>query len=76
VKDLPVIEPKEIITTITNMKTGEVYKDDAEWKATTELLTQPLVMEEGEILKVQAADANELHVIASILEIQPREVTT
>ena len=45
-------------------------------KATTELLTQPLVMEESEILKVQAADANELHVIASILEIQPREVTT
>ena len=41
---------------------------------TTELLTQPLVMEESEILKVQAADANELHVIASILEIQPREV--
>ena len=44
--------------------------------ATTELLTQPLVMEESEVLKVQAADANELHVIASILEIQPREVTT
>ena len=44
--------------------------------ATTELLTQPLVMEEKEILKVQAADANELHVIASILQIQPREVTT
>ena len=42
---------------------------------TTELLTQPLVMEESEILKVQAGDANELHVIASILEIQPREVT-
>jgi hypothetical protein len=42
--------------------------------ATTELLTQPLVMEESEVLKVQAADANELHVIASILEIQPREV--
>ena len=30
----------------------------------------------GEILKVQTADANELHVIASILEIQPREVTS
>ena len=43
--------------------------------ATTELLTNPLVMEESEILKVQASDANELHVIASILEIQPREVT-
>ena len=36
---------------------------------TTELLTHPLVMEESEILKVQAADANELHVIASILEM-------
>jgi len=44
--------------------------------ATTELLTQPLVLEAGEALKVQASDANELHVIASILEIEPREVTT
>ena len=54
-----------------------LFKDKAiASKATTELLTQPLVMEEREILKVQAADANELHVIASILEIQPREVTS
>ena len=53
-----------------------VYKDKAiASKATSELLSQPLVMEESEVLKVQAADANELHVIASILEIQPREVT-
>ena len=53
-----------------------LFKDKAiASKATSELLTQPLVMEESEILKVQAADANELHVIASILEIQPREVT-
>ena len=44
--------------------------------ATTELLTNPLIMEESEILKVQAADANQLHVVASILEIQPRDVTT
>ena len=43
---------------------------------TTELLTQPLVIQESEVLKVQAGDANELHVVASILEIQPREVTT
>ena len=41
---------------------------------TVELLTQPLVVQENEILKVQAGDANELHVIASVLEIQPREV--
>ena len=54
-----------------------LYKDKAIGsKATTELLTNPLIIEEGEALKVQAADANELHVIASILEIQPREVTT
>ena len=31
-KDLPIIEPKEVITTITNMKTGEKVKDDTEWK--------------------------------------------
>ena len=43
---------------------------------TTELLTHPLVVQESEILKVQASDANELHVIASILQIQPREVVS
>ena len=32
-KDLPVFESKEIITTISNLKTGEVYKDENEWKA-------------------------------------------
>ena len=54
-----------------------LFKDKAiASKATTELLNQPLIMEESEVLRVQAADANELHVIASILEIQPREVTT
>ena len=54
-----------------------LFKDKAiASKATTELLSQPLVVEESEAIKVQASDANELHVIASILEIQPREVTT
>ena len=43
---------------------------------TVELLTQPLVMEASEVLKVQAAYANRLHVVVSILEIDPREVTT
>ena len=32
-KDIPILEPKEIIEKIKNMKTGEKYKDDAEWKA-------------------------------------------
>ena len=52
-------------------KTKPIYTN-----TTTELLTHPLVVEESEILKVQASDANELHVIASILQIQPREVTS
>jgi len=60
----------------SNSNVFNLFKDKAiASKATTELLSQPLVMEESEVLKVQAADANELHVIASILEIQPREVT-
>jgi len=33
VKDIPVIEPKEIIETISNLRTGEIYKNDEEWKA-------------------------------------------
>ena len=37
--------------------------------ATTELLTAPLVVATGEIIKITAATANRLHVIASILEL-------
>tara|TARA_R100001377_G_scaffold58733_2_gene35264 strand:+ start:2508 stop:2828 length:321 start_codon:yes stop_codon:yes gene_type:complete len=37
--------------------------------ATVELLTGPLVLQPTEILKVTAATANRLHVVASILEI-------
>ena len=44
--------------------------------ATTELLSQPLVVQESEIVKVTAATANRLHVVLSALEIKPREVTT
>ena len=34
-----------------------------------QLLTEPLILLESEILKVTASDANELHVVASLLEI-------
>jgi hypothetical protein len=37
--------------------------------ATVELLTAPIVLQPTEILKVAAATANRLHVVASILEI-------
>ena len=30
---MKVLEPKEIIETISNIKTGEIYKNDEEWKA-------------------------------------------
>jgi len=36
---------------------------------TVELLTQPLVLTEDEIIKVTAATADRLHVVASLLEI-------
>ena len=32
-KDIPTIKPKEIIETISNIKTGEIYKNDKEWKS-------------------------------------------
>ena len=32
-KDIPILEPKEIIETISNLKTGEIYKNDEEWRA-------------------------------------------
>ena len=44
--------------------------------ATSELLSAPLVAQESEIIKVTAATANRLHVVLSVLEIKPREVTT
>ena len=62
----------DVTFTITNAASAvfNLFKDKAiASKATTELLTHPLVLEENEILKAQASDANELHVIASILEI-------
>ena len=61
-----------ITFTITNAASAvfNLFKDKSiASKATTELLTHPLILQENEVLKAQAADANELHIIASILEI-------
>lgn len=41
---------------------------------TLQLLTEPLIMLENEILKVKANNADKLHVIASILEINREDV--
>ena len=32
-KNIPIIKPEKIIETISNLKTGEIYKNDEEWKA-------------------------------------------
>ena len=37
--------------------------------ATTELITQPIILEESEILKAQATTAGRLHMVVSLLEI-------
>ena len=62
----------DITFTITNAASAvfSLFKDKAiASKTTTELLTQPLILQENDVLKAQASDANELHIIASILEI-------
>ena len=43
---------------------------------TIELLTKDLILESAEILKVTAATANRLHVVASIQELSKTRVTT
>ena len=47
-----------------------VFKDKAIGaKGTVELLTQPLVLQEGDEVKATAGTANRLHVLLSVLEI-------
>jgi hypothetical protein len=40
---------------------------------TTQLISEPLILMESEVLQVTAADANRLHVVASILELNRNE---
>ena len=61
-----------ITVTLTNSASAvfSLFKTKAVSANTTvELLSAPLVVEESEILKVTAATANRLHVVASLLEI-------
>jgi len=61
-----------ITVTITDSASAvfSVFKTKAVGANTTvELLTAPLVIEESEIVKVTAATANRLHVVASLLEV-------
>jgi len=61
-----------ITLTLTNSASAvfSLFKTKAVSANTTvELLSAPLVVEESEILKVTAATADRLHVVASLLEI-------
>tara|TARA_A100001515_G_scaffold114019_1_gene95385 strand:+ start:813 stop:1202 length:390 start_codon:yes stop_codon:yes gene_type:complete len=62
---------------INGSDTFSLFKVKAVGANTTiELLTRDLILQSGEILKVQAATANRLHVVASIQELSKTRVTT
>jgi len=61
-----------ITVTITNADAAvfSIFKVKAVASNTTvELLSEPLVVTENQVVKVTAATANRLHVVASLLEI-------
>ena len=61
-----------ISVTITDGSSAvfSVFKDKAiSAKATVELITQPIILQESEILKAQVATADRLHMVVSLLEI-------
>tara|TARA_R100001086_G_scaffold1438_1_gene901 strand:- start:187 stop:507 length:321 start_codon:yes stop_codon:yes gene_type:complete len=62
--------PTLTLSLVNGSDTFNLYKDKSfSSKQTIELLTQPLVISSGEILKAQASAANQLHIVVSYLEI-------
>ena len=58
------------VEVVRGAATFEVFKaKSVSTNTTTELLNQPLVLQESDILKVKANAANQVHIIASFLEI-------
>ena len=57
-------------STVFNLFTSKTVSSNA----TTELLSNPLILQESEVLKAQATNANRIQLIVSILEVQPRTV--
>ena len=65
------------VTLISGSDTFSVYKlEEVGALSTKELLVKDLIMQGGEVLKVQAATGARLHVIASIQELSKTRVTT
>jgi hypothetical protein len=58
------------VEVVRGAATFEVFKQKSvATNTTTELLTQPLILQESDILKVQANAANQVHIIASFMEV-------
>ena len=58
------------VEVVRGAATFEIFKaKSVATVTTTELLTQPLVLQESDILKVQANAANQVHIIASFMEV-------
>jgi hypothetical protein len=67
-----------LTVTITDASANvfQIFEKSVSGHATEELLTRDLILQSGEILKVQAATANRLHVVASIQEFSKTRITT
>ena len=62
--------PNIDITLVESSNIFSIFKSESlAANQTKELLTQPLVIQAGEILKAQASAANQLHIIVSYLEV-------
>ena len=58
------------VEVVRSSATFELFKAKSiATNTTTELLTQPLVLQESDVMKVQANAANQVHVIASFMEV-------
>ena len=65
------------VTLISGSDTFSVFKlEEVGAVSTKELLLKDLILQGGEILKVQAATGGRLHVVASIQELSKTRVTT
>ena len=63
------------VEVVRGAATFEVFKSKSvATVTTTELLTQPLVLQESDVLKVQANAANQVHIIASFMQITKGEL--
>ena len=55
---------------IIDNRTIEIFKQKSvATNTTTELLSQPLVLQESDVLKAQANAANQVHIIVSFMEV-------